>query len=340
MRYAGVMARTNTTADELLDRLVQSVAAIPDPIARAQECVRAGESLRAVQARLATVRRRAIYEATLKPGATGRSVAEALGVSAKTVSLASSEFRRHDLNLMRRLIDEARPLAESPSDIAQAEALLESTSAVGLIAHAVAQLFDSWIAGAHALEDDTLWWEVHQGFERARYLSELTGLGRSSVVARSSNTDESESRTPPRLRWPCRVLNAIPGIYAYASTIPHSSDDRWTIWWSITSADEHLEVGDVGPSVQGWLASEWLVWLVRDYRLAGKNIDARVTAPPPMLNEPGSMMTFFIDASLEGPDAVDPHEFARSVIELWSGDGEKIPASGYSEIDWPAEVNG
>lgn len=329
---------TERDADVLLERLVESIAAIPDPIDRAQECVRVGDGVRGLASRLADVRRRAIYEATLKPGATGRSVSDELGVSAKTVSLASSEFRRDDLALLQRLVTEARSLLPDDPDVEQAEAMLASSTAVGVAAHLVAQLFTPWIRAADADGgDDDAWWEVHRGFERAEYLSKLAGLQRSPRQRPSDTGAEEDERTPPRLRWPCRVLNAMPGIHAFGTTDIDGGGTEWTLWWSIGAADENLDIADVGPSPRGWLVSEWLVWLVRDYRKAGQVIESRVTAPPPMLNHPGAMMTFAIEASLDGPNAVDPHEFARSILKLWSGDGDRVTGSGYFDIDWPPE---
>jgi hypothetical protein len=325
-------------ADALLDRLVASIAAIPDPIGRARECVRIGDGVRLLHARLADVRRKAIYEATLRPGATGRSVSDELGVSAKTISLASSEFRREDLALLHRLVAAARTTIPNNAEVTHAEAMLASSTAVGVLAHVVSQLSTPWVIAADADGgDDDDWWEIYRGFERAEYLSKLAGLQRSPHRSGATESDVDE-HTPSPLRWPCRVLNAMPGIEVFGTMDSREGGDEWTLWWSIQSADDNLDIADVGPSPEGWLVSEWLVWLVRDYRRAGKSIDSRVTAPPPMINNPGAMMTFAIEADLGGPDAVDPHEFARTVIKLWSGDGGEIVKSGYFEIDWPAEA--
>jgi len=126
----------------------------------------------------------------------------------------------------------------------------------------------------------------------------------------------------------------MPGVAGWASMEDRGQGLQWELWWSIQSADPNLEVGDVGPSTDGWLVSEWLVWLVRDYRVAGRQIESSVTAPPPMINEPGAMMTFYITASLEGPDAIEPDDFARSIIQVWEGRGGS-PGTGYFDIRWP-----
>lgn len=318
-------------ADELLARLVRSVSAIPDPIARARECVRVGDELRGVQGQLADVRRRAIYEATLQPGATGRSVSEELGVSAKTVSLASAEYRREDLALLRRLLDEAKKVSPRSQDVAHAEAMLASTANVGVIAHVIAALSHEWMRTVDADDDDEAWDDIHKGFEHAEYLADLYR----PAASKERNVDALDPNVPAELRWLTKVLNAMPGISGWGSVEDRGAGvQEWSMWWTIESADRNLDPEHVGPSREGWLVSEWLVWLVRDYRLAGKQLESRVTAPPPMLNYPGGMMTFHIDGYLEGPDAIDPNEFARSIIRLWDGSAG-IRGTGYYDIEWP-----
>lgn len=325
-------------ADVLLERLVASVAAIPDPIERASECVRIGDGVRNLHAQLADVRRRAIYEATLKPGATGRSVAAELGVSPKTVSQASAEFRRQDLEMLHELVAAAKAQLPDDGDLEHAEAMLASSNAVGVLAHVVAKLSTPWhIAEKIDDGDDDTWWKIHDGFERAEYLSKLAGLERTARARSTGDPTAPDEHTPVELRWPCRLLNAMPGIHSFGSTEQEEGRTVWTLWWSINSAGRHMDTFSAGPSREGWLVSEWLVWLVRDYRKAGKQIESRVTAPPPMINEPGSMLTFAIEADLDGPDAVDPHEFGRSIVRLWDGEADRFPGSGYFQIEWPPE---
>lgn len=320
-------------ADELLDRLVRSVAGIPDPILRARKCVSTGDDLRGAQSRLADVRRRAVYEATLQPGATGKSVSEALGVSAKTVSLASSEFRREDLALLRSLVSAARQASPDSRDVAHAEAMLASTSSIGVLAHVTSNLFGAWlIAENGGGRDDDAAEGIYEGFKRAEYLTQLAGLQRADRV-RGAETVE-DSTIPASLRRLGAVLNAMPGVHGWASLDDRADGREWSLWWTIESADPNLDVGDVGPSRDGWLVTEWLTWLVRDFRLAGRRIASSVTAPPPMINEPGAMMTFYVEAALNGPDAVDPDEFADSIVRLWDGDAG-VRGTGYFDIDWP-----
>lgn len=320
-------------SSELLERLVRSVAAIPDPIKRARECVAVGEELRTVQGRLAQVRRQAVYEATLRPGATGRSVAEELGVSAKTVSLASSEFRRRDIDLLHDLVEATESVAPDSPELLHAKAVVASSTNVGVLSHVVAELDSVWILAASIDGDSDSWEELYQGFKRAKYLSKLASI---EPPTPPKPDGSSEFGAPPRLQWLSEVLNAMPGIGGWASMDTRDDDHKWELWWSIESADANLEVADVGPSPEGWLVSEWLVWLVRDYRIAGRLIESSVTAPPPMINEPGAMMTFYITASLAGPDSVDPDEFAQSIINVWDG-RPGSPRTGYFDIDWPGK---
>ena len=323
----------NPAASELLDRLLRSVAALPDPIERARQCVLIGDELRGIQSGLADIRRQAIYEATLRPGATGKSVAEQLGVSAKTVSLASSEFRREDLALMHRLVEATAAVAADSAGVAHAEAMIASSAAIGVLAHVVEQLSDEWMKAASTDDDSGAWEKIYDGFERARYLSNLAGLQR---PRRPTSGDAEDASVPVELRWLSRVLNAMPGVHGWATEQDTQNGRDWGLWWSIDSSDPNLDISGVGPSNEGWLVSEWLVWLVRDHRLAGDQIESSVTAPPPMINEPGAMMTFYITARLDGADAVDPNEFARSIIKTWDGDSG-IPGTGYFDIDWPEE---
>lgn len=323
-------------ADVLLRQLVASVSAIPDPLLRASECVRVGDEVRGLHSQLADVRRRAIYEATLKPGATGRSVAAELGVSPKTVSQASAEFRRTDLETLRELVAAAKAATPDDADVAHAEAMLASSTAVGVLAHVVAKLSSQWYRVVDFDSDDDQWWKIQDGFERAQYLSELAGLERPRPKA-GDGADDIDPSTPAVVRWPCKLLNAMPGIKAFATTDDERGRPVWTLWWSIISADSHVDIFSAGPSGDGWLVTEWLVWLVRDYRIAGRSITSTVTAPPPMINEPGNMLTFAIEAYLDGEDAVDPHEFGRSIVKLWGGAGDERDRTGYFEIAWPAE---
>ncbi|MEN3305422.1 MAG: hypothetical protein V7603_1624, partial [Micromonosporaceae bacterium] len=76
------------------------LARIADPIARARACDRLADQARDLQHEISQVRRRAVYEATLRPGHTGQSVAAELGVSTKAVSAAVGELRAEDRELL------------------------------------------------------------------------------------------------------------------------------------------------------------------------------------------------------------------------------------------------
>jgi hypothetical protein len=322
-------------ADYLIGRLVESVAAVPDPVARANECLRLGDEVRGLHARLAEVRRRAIYEATVRPGATGRSVSAELGVSGKTVSLATSEYRRRDLELLTKLVDvSAAVLPADDRDLLQARALLADSSSVGATAAAVARLADSWVLSEEKRElTDDEWWDIHDGFERAEYLASLAGLGKRNGF--SKQTMDSDDRTPELLRWICRVFNAMPGIRAWGDLHEAEGEPAWSVYWSIASSDRNVDIFDAGPSREGWLLSEWVAWLARDYRMAGEEVEVRVTAPPPYLNHPGNMLSFILEAPLAGPRAVSPDRFANDIIRFWEGTTPE-DRTGYFDVEWPS----
>jgi hypothetical protein len=326
------IAESNT--DHLIGRLVASVAAIPDPLDRAAECVRLGDEVRGLHARLASIRRRAIYEATLRPGATGRSVASELRVSAKTVSQATSDHRRRDLALLEQLVDAAdQVLSSTDPDLTHARALIADSRSVAVIAQAVSRLSTPWIVAEHKALSEDEWWDIKEGFERAEYLAALGGLEDRSQRRRDVEACDDPT-TPERLRWICRVFNALPGIRAYGTT--HTVDNQvlWSVFWNITSADTNLSTFDTGPSPEGWLLSEWICWLARDYRRSGRAIDVQATAPPPYLNHPGDMLTFILEAPISGTNAVSPDDFADSIIRYWDG-ATPDQRTGYFPIVWP-----
>lgn len=78
------------------ERALAMLRAIADPIARARAAEGWADRARSLQSQIADIRRRAVYEATLRPGSTGESVAAELGVSPKSVSVSIATFRAED----------------------------------------------------------------------------------------------------------------------------------------------------------------------------------------------------------------------------------------------------
>ncbi|MFD4323186.1 hypothetical protein ACFWQC_01030 [Nocardioides sp. NPDC058538] len=332
-------APTSPEDDFHIVRLLASVEAIPDPVERVRQCVVIGDQVRALQGRLGEIRRRAVYEATLKPGATGRSVAAALGVSTKAVSQASSEYRQTDLALLDRTVDVlSSALSPNDPDINQLLALRASTRSVSLIAQALLRTYRAWLD--LVAKDDDVPDEVRtldEAYERAEYLCALAEIKPTATV-RFPTLAVAEPRyddVPDELLWPAKILNAMPGIIATACN--YTYEDRvseWSLQWQILPAERYTSVFDAGPDPQGWAVSEWLVWLARDFQRSGAPIHARVTSPPPYLNEPGESMAFIVEGETGTPESVSAVDFADTLMRVWDGTDSGRPA-GYFEVKWP-----
>lgn len=92
---------------------LQALPGITDPVARAFACDDLlARKIPELQAAIAEVRRAAVYDATLRPGANADTVAAELGVSNKAISKAVSEQRHADRELMREAL--ASVLAAPP----------------------------------------------------------------------------------------------------------------------------------------------------------------------------------------------------------------------------------
>lgn len=312
--------------------------AIPDPVERVRQCVVIGDQVRALHGRLGEIRRRAVYEATLKPGATGRSVATALGVSTKAVSQASSEYRQTDLALLDKTVDVlCSALPPSDPDVDQLLALRASTRSVSLIAQALLRTYHAWL---HLVVDDNVPEEVRaldEAYERAEYLCALAEIKPTATV-RFPTLAVAEPRydkVPDELLWPAKVLNAMPGIIATACNYAYDdSASEWSLQWQILPAERYTSVFDAGPDPQGWAVSEWLVWLARDFQRGGAPVQARVSSPPPFLNEPGESMAFIVEGQTGTPESVSAADFADALIREWDGSDSGRPA-GYFEVEWP-----
>ena len=225
----------------------------------------AGDQVRALHGRLGEIRRRAVYEATLKPGATGRSVAASLGVSAKAVSQASSEFRQSDLALLDGAVDSvATFLGTEDADVSQLVAL-SSTRSVASIAQALLRTYNAWL---HSVveqgEVPDVVQDLDRVYERAEYLCALAEVTPTAIVRfpTLASAEPQYDSVPRELVWPRLVLNALPGILASGFNYSHEDgSEEWSLQWQILPAERYTNVFDAGPDPQGWAVSEWLVWL-------------------------------------------------------------------------------
>lgn len=92
---------------------------ITDPVQRAWACEDLlKRRIPEFQAAVASIRRKAIYEATLRPGSTPETVAAEFGVTDKAISKAVSEQRAADRELLRAGLEAARhATALSPREV-------------------------------------------------------------------------------------------------------------------------------------------------------------------------------------------------------------------------------
>jgi hypothetical protein len=321
-------------------RLLAALEAIPDPVERAHECLRVGDQIRAAHGRLGQIRRQAVYEATLKPGATGRSVADALGVSPKAVSLASSQYRQADLTVLAAAADllVSKMGFEKP-ELAHLQAVRAGSHSVTMLAQALLMAYDVWIKFSLDDLDDDSSWQLYEAFERAEYLASLAKVseGKSVRMPILAFASPSYDNVPSELVWPARVLNAMPGIIATATVYDYPDESEWALSWHILPAERYTSVFDAGPDPKGWAVSEWLIWLARDFMRSDYAVSSRVTAAPPFINQPGESMTFLIEGVIGQPNSTTAEAFADSIISIWDGKSEK-ERTGYYKIDWPPKV--
>jgi transposase-like protein len=310
-----------------VERTLAYLESIPDPYDRIKECGVASDQARAIQGKIAAVRRRAVYEATLRPGASGESVAAELGVSPKAVSAAISEFRKADLELFRSALSLYGRSATTVLPQAEIDAARSSRDVL-FAAKTVLKAHVGRVLGA---ENDDAFSTLEDSAERARALAQA---GRLEVPSSAwdrkpiGQTEPDYARVPPAYRYLARVLNALPQILV--SIWENQSDNQWMLSWAIRPAEPYSTVFDAGPHRDGWATTEWLVWFLRDYVRAGYDIDQYVTSPPPFLNEPGESMSFVALFARGGElKEVDPDEFASSIMSTWD-------TTGYAPVDWPA----
>lgn len=309
-----------------VERTLAHLESIPDPLERIRECEYATTQARTISRQIAAVRRKAVYELTLRPGASGETVAAELGVSAKAVSAAISEFRRDDLVQLRHALslypEHAATKLPEPE---QAAALV--TRDVLAAARAVLRANESRDLSR---ESDETFEVLTNAAQRARALATLghVDVPRSVLEEPAPGPHEPDfERTDPAFRFLDRTLNALPQIAGYVTN--SRQDSSWVMSWSIEAAEKYSSVADAGPHRDGWLATEWLVWFLRDYERAGYDIDTYVSSPPPFLNHPGSSLSFVAAFSRGGPlRPVDANELASSLREVWD-------ETGYVDVEWP-----
>lgn len=317
-----------------IELILSYLRSVPDPVRRVHECIAAVERLRGLQKYIGAIRRRAVYEATLRPGANGESVAAELGVTPKAVSQATVTYRRQELAYLKSVLREYCNYPLDASVLREIGVALKGRDVVQL-AQLIVRAHDGW----HTWSDlpAETWHFLDEGEQRARKILDLANVDParrnyrppilSSAAAVSPDNDPS-AESDPFYRWPVQVLNALPGITAAAGRRDCDPPGEWMLSWQVLPALPHTTVFETGPHRDGWAASEWLVWFNRDLARSGMEITTTVTSPPPYLNQPGEALSFHTFGPTK-PGSMTPTDYARSLIDLWD-DG-----TGYMAIVWP-----
>ncbi len=312
-----------------VERTLAYLESIPDPYQRIRECGVASDQARTIQSKIAAIRRQAVYEATLKPGSSGESVAVELGVSAKAVSTAIGEFRKADLQLFR----EALSLYGNGASTTVPEAELRAAAGTRDVLFAARTVLRAHAARDLSSELDTLFEPLENAAHRARVLASTGQVEYPKSAWEHLPIGQLQpdiDGMPPEHRRLGHVLNALPQVLV--SIWGAEDEDDWYVSWHIRPAEPYSTVFDAGPHRDGWATTEWLVWLLRDYQRAGYDIDQYVTSPPPFLNEPGESLSFVVRFGRRGDGkSVDSIELADYVMSTWA-------TTGYQEVDWPEAV--
>lgn len=310
------------------DRLVRGLRLIVRPLERIAACDSAANDARGLQADIAAVRRQAIYEATLVPGETGESVAARLGVSAKSVSAAITDFRRHDLDLFRRSL---QLFLDGSATTSVSRPELEVGQGTRDVLHAAKTVLRAHNSRKLSDETEEVWDLLEEAAGRARQLAVPAGVDvpQAPWDDSPSGTPVDYSRTPPRLVDAMRALNALTGIRAYCSDAKDGSDG-WEIWISLLSEEPLGSVAEFGPSRVGWLALEWVIWFLKDLARAGYDVEWGVGSAAPFLNTPGEAMSFFarLNVGDEQGRTITPGHFEASLRSAWD-------QTGPMDVNWP-----
>ncbi|MFF3558250.1 hypothetical protein ACFYXL_33105 [Streptomyces tsukubensis] len=308
------------------ERALAWLTAVPDPIDRVRSADALAEHARSVQGDIGRVRRQAIYEATLRPGHTGESVAAELGISAKAVSAAVSASRSQDRQLFRSALEIL--MRPGVSDV-PADQLAPGLRARDVLVQARILLRGHGSCNPGAVNDDE-YAVLEQAEDRARRILRSAGVEEPSPAGETSG----EGDVPELMRKAAAVFAVLPGILPLYFQEPNAQDsDRsglWSIGWQILPAEEGVGDYYAGPHRDGWLATEYLIWFVRDLARGGYGIWNDVFALPPFLNEPGSALFFSIQGDLNAEKPITPDEFVRDLRHAWV-DRE----TGFMGLNWP-----
>ncbi|MQT02755.1 hypothetical protein FF041_21935 [Streptomyces jumonjinensis] len=309
------------------ERALAWLVAIPDPIDRVRSADALAEHARSVQGDIGRVRRQAIYEATLRPGHTGESVAAELGISAKAVSAAVSASRSQDRQLFRSALEIL--MRPGVSDV-PADQLAPGLRARDVLVQARVLLRGCGSYNAETINDDE-YAVLEQSEDRARRIQRSAGVEAPSPAGESTDEDH----VPEAMRNAAAVFAVLPGILPLHFGTPNiqESPDRsglWSIGWQILPAEEGVGEYYAGPHRDGWVATEYLIWFVRDLARGGYGIWSDVFALPPFMNEPGTSLYFSIQGDLNAEKPITPDQFVRDLRRSWVDQ-----QTGFMDLDWP-----
>ncbi len=272
-----------------IEQILSYLRSVPDPVQRVHECAAAVDRFRGLQKHIGAIRRHAVYEATLRPGANGESVAAELGVTPKAVSQATATYRRQELAYLKSVLRECRT---HPLDAAVVREIDVAVKGRDVIQHArliirAADDLHTWDLG------EGEWRFLDEGEQRARKILAVANIdpGRPdyrppmlSGIPETPPNDHVVAEPDRFYDWPVQVLNALPGITAMAGRREYDPPGKWMLSWQILPALPHTTVFETGPHRDGWAITEWLVWFNRDLARAGRGITTTVTSPPPYPN--------------------------------------------------------
>lgn len=318
-----------------VERALARLEAIPDPIARAHAARHLADQAREVQGDIARIRRQAIYEATLRPGHTGESVAAELQVTPKAVSNAVSEFRAQDRQLFHTAL---KILMKNGVTTIPAERLTPGLRARDVLVQARLVLLGLENYDPREVTNEEFG-QLEDAGQRARKIHK--SIGEEVAPTRWHRRTRGEAKidweqVPQGMINAARVFDALPGIAPLFFDLPNmdsatpSTSNLWRIGWSILPAEDGVSLFAAGPHRDGWVVTEYLVWFIHDLIRSDVRIWKDMYSPPPYLNGPGECLYFMVEGELHGEKAITPDRFVKDLKDFWVDHH-----TGPVDVNWP-----
>jgi hypothetical protein len=145
-------------------------------------------------------------------------------------------------------------------------------------------------------------------------------------------TDPPWDSLDPGIAPLVRAFAALPGIRTVSSGDGHRGKDgdepEWHIGWVLGSADPAASIIDAGPSADGWLTTEWLLWHANHLDSSDRGVYRLLSVVPPFYNFPGRAVTFQVRGALRGARTMTPQEYLGNLRDEWAD-------TGHRDVDWP-----